>query len=485
MGILSIIQEILVTPAILVGMVTLLGLILQKKSLDHVIKGTTIAIVGFVLLSAGSDFLQDGALHDFGILFNYDFQLQGVIPNMEAIASLGIAQYATEISEIMFLGMITNLIIARFSSFRYIFLTGHHTLYMACLLTVVMSASGMSQWKMVVAGSLLLGLLMAMMPALVQKEMEKVTGNKRLALGHFSVTGYLVTVKVAAFVAKKIKKKEQNLLELQRGKSEEIKSTEDIRFPAKLSFMRDSTVGIFLIMTILFLIVTGIAASRTNLSELDIAYQSGGYKNWVIYSVIQGAQFSAAIYVILAGVRLIVAEIVPAFKGIAKKLVPHARPAVDCPILFSYAPNAVMIGFLMSFAGGIVTMLVLIGINAWSGKMLVPVIVPGVVAHFFCGGAAGVFGNSEGGVKGCIAGAFVHGVLISVLALGVMPVLGMLNLSGTTFSDSDFCFAGILVGSIAAKLPENLFFVLCIVIFLLPILWKQIQKGSRKKEESV
>ena len=128
--------------------------------------------------------------------------------------------------------------------------------------------------------------------------------------------------------------------------------------------MRDSTVGIFLVMTVMFLIVAGISAARTDLNLLDISYQADGCQHWIIYALLQGARFSASIYIILAGVRLVIAEIVPAFKGIAKKLVPHAKPAVDCPILFSYAPNAVMIGFLMSFLGGLTVMLLLMGINA-------------------------------------------------------------------------------------------------------------------------
>lgn len=222
--------------------------------------------------------------------------------------------------------------------------------------------------------------------------------------------------------------------------------------------------------------VSGIAAARTDLAALDISYKTGGFQNWIIYAVIQGAQFSAAIYIILSGVRLVIAEIVPAFKGIAKRIVPHARPAVDCPVLFSYAPNAAMIGFLMSFLGGIVTMLILIGINTWFGELIVPVIVPGVVAHFFCGGSAGVFANTEGGVKGCLVGSFVHGILISVLALIVMPVLGTLNLSGTSFSDSDFCIAGILFGNLASVLSGGGILLVCVLVFILPIIWEQTAK---------
>lgn len=144
MQILFIIREVLATPALLVGLVTLFGLLLQKKHAAHIVKGTITTIVGFVLLSTGSYFLQNGALKDFSVLFNYDFNIQGVIPNMEAVSSLGFTQHAVEVSMIMLFGMIANVIIARFGPFPYIFLTGHHTLYMACLLTIAFHQSGMS-----------------------------------------------------------------------------------------------------------------------------------------------------------------------------------------------------------------------------------------------------------------------------------------------------------------------------------------------------
>lgn len=467
MQILIVIREVLSTPALFVGLVTLFGLLLQKKSIDHVIKGTSIAIIGFVLLSAGSDFLQNGALKDFGVLFNYDFHIQGVIPNMEAIASIGMAEYATQISQIMLFGMIANIIMARFGPFRYIFLTGHHTLYMACLLAIVLHRSGMKNWQITLASSLMLGFLMAAMPAMIQKEVETVTGGNKIALGHFSSIGYIVAAKTACLVSRR----EQNRKTQQSGN----KSTEDIKFPTKLSFMRDSVVGIFVVMTIVFLLLTGIAVSGTNLAVLDISYQAGGYQNWVIYAIVQGAQFSAAIYVILAGVRLIIAEIVPAFKGIAKKIVPDAKPAVDCPILFPYAPNAVMIGFLVSFLGGIITMLILMAMNAAFQIIFIPVIVPGVVAHFFCGASAGVFANAEGGVKGCVAGAFVHGILITLLSLAVMPVTGAMNISGTTFSDTDYCVAGVLLGNLSKIMSGNGIFTICILCFVIPIVWEQIR----------
>ena len=88
MIVLQILQEILSTPSLLVGIMALIGLLLQKKPVEDVVKGTIKTIVGFLVLTAGSSFLQSGSLNDFGTLFNFAFNVQGVVPNNEAVVSL-------------------------------------------------------------------------------------------------------------------------------------------------------------------------------------------------------------------------------------------------------------------------------------------------------------------------------------------------------------------------------------------------------------
>lgn len=84
---------------------------------------------------------------------------------------------------------------------------------------------------------------------------------------------------------------------------------------------------------------------------------------------------------------------------------------------------------------------ILIALNA-------PVILPGVVPHFFCGATAGVFGNATGGKRGAFWGALAHGILITFLPVLLMPVLGDLGFANTTFSDADFGVVGIILGNI-------------------------------------
>ena len=449
--------NILSTPAILVGLISLIGLTLQKKPIEDIVKGTLKTIVGFLVLTAGSNFLQTGSLNDFGTIFNYAFNMQGVVPNNEAIVSLGLEKFASDTAYIMCIGMIANIVMARFSRLHYIFLTGHHTLYMACMLAVILNVGQLSGPQLWIGGGLVLGLIMVLSPAICQPTMSKITGTDELGFGHFGGVGYWFAAQIGKIF---------------KGKS---KSTEETNFPQRISFLRDTTVAIGLTMVIFFTIVTFVAVvvkDGMNDPTISAFFQGETQTHWLVWAITKGLSFAGGVYIILSGVRLIIGEIVPAFRGIAEKIVPGAKPALDCPVVFPYAPNAVLIGFLVSFVGGIVGLFILGGIN----KSLVPValILPGVIPHFFCGATAGVFANAQGGLKGCLLGSFLHGLMITFLPAICMPVMGSLNFANCTFSDADFSVAGIILGNIAQFIQGGGLFVVCIVLYLIPIVYNLV-----------
>ncbi|KHG70349.1 PTS transporter subunit IIC, partial [Escherichia coli] len=80
-------SDVLSEPAVLVGLIALIGLIAQKKPVTECIKGTVKTIMGFVILGAGAS-LVVSSLGDFANIFQHAFGIQGVVPNNEAIVSV-------------------------------------------------------------------------------------------------------------------------------------------------------------------------------------------------------------------------------------------------------------------------------------------------------------------------------------------------------------------------------------------------------------
>lgn len=408
-----IMKDILGTPSILVGLFALVGLLLQRKQTADVVSGTLKTVMGFIIIGAGATVLT-GSLDIFSNMFDKAFNVAGVIPNNEAIVAAAQSKFGTSTALIMVFGMIANILLAKFTRFKYIFLTGHHTLFMACLIAATLSIGGLQGVPLVLIGSILLGLCMVLFPAILQPYVRQITGSDDFAIGHFGTIGYFVSAKVGKLVGNK------------------ERTTEQIKVPQSLGFLRDTSVAVSLTMTIFFLVLALFAGQEYIESTL-----SGG-SNFIVFSFIQAITFAAGVYIILAGVRMLIAEIVPAFKGIADKVAPDTKPALDCPTVFPFAPNAVIIGFLFSFIAGLLSMffLPLLGLK---------VIVPGLVPHFFTGAAAGVFGNATGGRRGAMAGAFCNGLIISFIPALLLVFMGDVGFEGTTFGDSDFGVVGILI----------------------------------------
>lgn len=409
-------NEILSIPAILVGLIVFVGLALQKEIGSKIFSGTIKSIIGFLILDAGAGVII-GSLDSLGGIINDRFEIQGVIPNNEAIVALAQQTLGTETALIMGFGFVANILFARFTPMKYIFLTGHHTFFMAALLSAVLGTAGLSGIVLVVTGSVILGFVMVLMPALAQPFVRRVTGGDDIAIGHFGTVGYIAAGAVGSAVGNK------------------EKTTEDIEIPDRFSFLRDSLISTALTMIVMFLILVLVAGP-------DIVAPYAGEQNYVMFGIMQGITFAAGFSIIMVGVRMILAEIVPAFRGIAEKLVPGAKPALDVPVIFPYAPTAVIIGFLFSFIGGLISMFFL-------GIFSLALIIPGLVPHFFTGAGAGVFGNATGGRVGAAVGGFTNGVIISFIPAFLIPVLGNLGFQNTTFGDSDFGVIGILIGLIA------------------------------------
>ena len=385
--VLEFLRDVLSQPALLIGIMSCIGLIALKRPFHKIMTGTLKPILGYLMLAAGAGVIVSN-LDPLGKMIEHGFHITGVVPNNEAIVAVAQKVLGVETMSILVVGLLMNLCIARFTKFKYVFLTGHHSLFMACLMSAVLGTAGLSGMELILVGGFLMGAWSAISPAIGQSYTSKVTDGD---------------------------------------------STEDIEIPEKWGFLRDSTLSTALTMIVFYLIAAFAAGSEF------VATLSGDMSPY-LYAVMSAMNFAVGVTIVYSGVRMILGDLIPAFQGIATKIIPNAIPAVDCAVFFTYAPTAVVLGFLSSFIGGIIGMLIL---GAVGGVL----IIPGLVPHFFCGATAGIYGNATGGRRGAAVGAFLNGLAITFLPALALPVLGQLGFQNTTFGDADFAVMGLVLGN--------------------------------------
>ncbi|MER0122606.1 PTS sugar transporter subunit IIC [Streptococcus sp. ZJ93] len=421
-----IINNILTQASITIALIAMLGLVLQKKSLGQVISGTLKTLLGFQVLSAGSSVIV-GSLLYFGDIFKAAFHTRGIVPSIEAIngQAMNDLGLGSDIALTFLAIFIFNIVFARLTKWKYIFLTGQAILWMATMTTVFGYFAGLRGFVLIIVGGMVGGFFAIAMPAIAQPIIRKVTGSNDIALGHFCTIGYLFEAGVAKLFGEH---------------GENKKSIEDIQLPKAFDFLQDTYLSVMVVMVPLYLVTAAIAGP---------GIVDTGSQNHIMFAFLQSIQFVVGVYILLSGVRLLLAEIVPAFRGIAMKLVPDAIPALDCPVFFPYSPNAVILGFITTTIGTLIAMvtLPLFGLAT---------ILPGMLTNFFAGGTAGIFGNAVGGRRGAIIGGIAHGFFITLLPALLVTAFGQLGFVNATATDVDTVAAALLYAWLFSPLLKML-----------------------------
>ncbi|QWT17993.1 PTS ascorbate transporter subunit IIC [Collinsella sp. zg1085] len=451
MPVLEFFQSILTQPAWIMGLFSLVGLVALRRPAHKVLTGTLKPILGYLMLSAGANVIS-GNLAPLGTFIETGFHITGVVPNNEVVVSMAQNILGVQTMVILILGYAVNIIVARFTKYKYIFLTGHHSMFMACLFSAVLQASGFEGVQLCVLGGMFLGLISAILPAIGQRYTDQLTDNDGIAMGHFGSLAYYISAAVGSLFKKEA----------------ETNNTEKIEMPEQLSFLRDTTISTALTMAF-FYVLTVIAAY---IADPQVVQGLAGESNVIVYALTCAFSFAVGVTVVYNGVRMILGDLVPAFQGISNKLIPGAIPAVDCAVFFPYAPTAVIIGFVASFIGGVVGMFIV-------GATMGIFIIPGMVPHFFCGATAGLYGNATGGRKGAMLGAFVNGLLITFAPALLLPVLDVFGFRNTTFGDFDFGVVGIVLGRVSEFLGHGGVYGLLALLVLVVLVPNFVQtKGS-------
>ncbi|MEA2255851.1 MAG: ascorbate system component [Solirubrobacteraceae bacterium] len=386
--------ELLKLPAIVVGLIALIGLVAQRKRLSEVVTGTLKTTLSLLIIGGGIGVLINALLpiqtmFELGIDKNrFDTFVTFDEAVVSAVQNANVGNIGVLIGWTLLFGYAFHLFLARVTPFRYVYLTGHMIWIHAGAYAILYDSFGLPSGLTILLASLTFGTYMTLAPAAAQPVMRRITGSDEVAFGHGQTILNLVAAGAGRLVGKR------------------SRSTEEMHVPEGLNFFRDIAVSTTLVMLVVAFIAALLAVGQVGVDGFQKAFaeQIPKGQSWLVFTLLQALGFTAGMLILLFGVRMLIAEIVPAFHGIAERLIPGAKPALDVPVIFPFAPNALIVGLISGLIGQIAGMAALVAIG-W------PVPIPSMIVAFFASGAGAIFGNATGGRRGAWLGGFLWGFL--------------------------------------------------------------------------
>lgn len=401
-----------------IGMVVFLGMLVQKTEMSKIVASTVKTMIGFLLINTGGQTLGAALLPLQPMLIRV-FRLQVKVQDLGAAQAESLGDIGSEMALIFALGFLMNILLARITKFKYVHLSAHVSFFFSGLIAAALKfGTNLSFIPLVLIGAVLLGCYMTFTCAYVAPLMKNIKGGEGFTLAHSSSCGIWLAAKIGRLVGNK------------------EKDLEDIKIPKKLNFLREMTIALTVVMTLMFFVISLISGPGW------VVQQVSQGRDIISFSLLNGLQFGLWITVIITGVRMLLSEIIPAFHGIADKVIPNAVPGLDVPLLFPNYPTSVIFGFLVSLAAGFIGMGILGAVNY-------PVVVfPALIPTFFTGAVTAIFGNSTGGIRGAFAGSFLNGLILIIGQALLLPMIGTYAPIMRILSETDYCLYGPLLGGV-------------------------------------
>lgn len=387
--------------AIFLGLIALVGLLLQKKKAEEVFTGTVKTMLGYYVFNAGSN-LAIGALQIINTILTPSLGVEsGIVQTSGTFMTYlayGIEYLAPRVIPLFIVAWFVHIVIVRIFN-RYVkavYLTVHKALEFLSILMIffytVMGYEGMALYIPVVGIS---ALWWTISPMLTYKSSMEITENG-FCLGHGNQIGAFIADKIGGFFG-----------------DPEKDDVNKLKLPGFLNIFSDSTMNLAISMPLTFIVTWIIVMIIGNPTAMTALGEASGDYNSFIYMIIQGLTFTAGAVILLQGVNMFLSSLVPAFQGISEKIIPGCVPAVDCIAYFGFSPVSVILSFVSYlFAGILCSIFCLI----FKTPIFLFFAVP---SAFFDSASIGVFANHKGGWKAVIAVGFICG-LISHIFGGVL-----------------------------------------------------------------
>ena len=406
----------------MVGFLTLLGYCLMGKKWYDTLAGTLKAIIGMLILNAGSGGLTSnfrpilaGLKDRFNLtacVIDPYYGQNAVTAGVEEVFGKGFSQAMT----LLLIAFIVNILLVRFNKItkcRTLFTTGHVQVQQAAtaywLILFALPALHDNNVALMIVMAVILGAYWAVGSNLTVKPMQELSEGAGFAIAHQQMFG----IRLGYFLADK--------LFGDRGGKRKVKKVGELEMPGFFSIFNENMVCTAILMTVFFGIIMAIIGKPYFVEAGNLTAET----NFVWWCFDKSLNFAVYLAILQLGVRTFVTELTASFQGIADKLLPSSIPGVDCAVCYGFGDsNAVTFGFLAGLIGQIIAILILIVAGSPT------IIICGFVPVFFDNATIGLVANEKGGLKACLIIPFFSGLIQVFGAAFIAGWVGLANYGG-------------------------------------------------------
>ena len=455
-------SNILTKPAYFIGLIVLIGYILQKKTWYDSLAGFIKATVGFLILSVGSG----GLVSNFRPIlvglkdrFNLDAMVIDPYFGQNAVQSAmeGIGRSFSQVMFLLLIAFIFNLVLVKFNKItklRAVFTTGHVQMQQAATAfwLILFCFPQLGDTPMLIIMSLILGLYWAVGSNLTVEISQDLTDGGGFCVAHQQMFG----IAFFSYLSKKI-----------FGNKKNSKRIEDIQLPGFMSIFNENMVSTAILMMIFFGAIMAVLG-KDYFIETKVLKEGASF---FMYVVDTSLKFAVYLAILQLGVRTFVTELTNSFQGISNTFLPGAVPGIDCAATYGFgSPNAVTIGFLFGVLGQVIAIL---GLIVFKSPVL---IITGFVPVFFDNATFAVYANHKGGLRAASILTFLSGV---IQVLGGAVAAGAFGLAAYGGWHGNFDWDTIWVGF--GFLMQNFQYIGLGIVLIILLAIPQLQYSKNKE----
>lgn len=403
----KLVSNLLTQPGYFVGLIVLIGMLVLKRPFHEALASFLKTAIGWFITVVGSGGLTSTFMpivNAFGQKFGktpalvdtYFLMSQYLNPE-EGLYSFPSAALFTMISFIIsFVWNFLLVALNKITRVRTLYITGHtlngySTLILWLFYLVV---PGTQTLTFAILFGIFAGTWAAVGSNITFEATQNLTGGAGFGVGHQEMLGIWFTDKFAHLF----------------GNPE--KSVENIKLPGFLEIFKDNTISVAILMTVFFGSIMGIIGEEA-MRAMDAGFSANTL--FIVYILTKCLHFAVYMYILLAGVRMFIGELMKAFEGFSKKILKGSAPAVDCAVTYNFAhPNVPTIGFVFGFIGQLIAMA---GLLLFKSPIF---LVPGFVPLFFDNATLAVFANKKGGRNAAIIIPLLNGIFQVLVSLGMI-----------------------------------------------------------------